>query len=42
VVEGGHHNLDGDPEEVVGDLVKRVGGFVEGLSKGGEDVESRL
>jgi fatty acid-binding protein DegV len=42
VVEGGHHNLDGDPEEVVGDLVKRVVGFVEGLSKGGEDVESRL
>ncbi|UPX17551.1 uncharacterized protein EKO05_0007900 [Ascochyta rabiei] len=31
VVEGGHHNLDGDPEEVVGDLVRRVVGFVEGL-----------
>lgn len=41
VVEGGHHNLDGDPEEVVGDLVKRVVGFVEGLSKNGE-AESRL
>lgn len=41
VVEGGHHNLDGDPEEVVGDLVKRVVGFVEGLSQSG-DAESRL
>lgn len=41
VVERGHHNLDGDPEEVVGDLVKRVVGFVEGLGKSG-DSESRL
>lgn len=39
IVQGGHHNLDGDPEEVVGDLVKRVVGFVEGL---GEGAESRL
>jgi hypothetical protein len=36
VVEGGHHNLDGDPEEVVGDLVKRVVGFVEGLDGSGD------
>ncbi|KAF2628349.1 DUF1749-domain-containing protein [Macroventuria anomochaeta] len=42
VVEGGHHNLNGDPEEVVGDLVKRVVGFVEGLGQGGEGLESRL
>ncbi|KAF3034536.1 hypothetical protein E8E11_001159 [Didymella keratinophila] len=41
VVEGGHHNLDGDPEEVVGDLVKRVVEFVDGLSLSGE-AESRL
>ncbi|KAH7385891.1 hypothetical protein BKA66DRAFT_63378 [Pyrenochaeta sp. MPI-SDFR-AT-0127] len=31
VVPGAHHNLDGDPEEVVQDLVKRVCGFVKGL-----------
>jgi pimeloyl-ACP methyl ester carboxylesterase len=31
VVPGAHHNLNGDPEEVVADLVKRVVGFVEGL-----------
>lgn len=36
VVQGAHHNLDGDPEEVVQDLVKRVLGFVEGLSKNSE------
>ena len=43
VVEGGHHNLDGDPEEVVGDLVRRVVGFVEGLEKGVDtDGGSRL
>ncbi|KAJ4370090.1 hypothetical protein N0V86_008825 [Didymella sp. IMI 355093] len=41
VVEGGHHNLDGDPEEVVGDLVKRVVGFVDELDRSGE-AESRL
>ncbi|KAF3047096.1 hypothetical protein E8E12_011198 [Didymella heteroderae] len=41
VIEGGHHNLDGDPEEVVGDLLKRVVGFVDGLDKSGE-AESRL
>ena len=33
LVEGGHHNLNGDPEEVVQDLVKRVVGFVSGLDK---------
>jgi pimeloyl-ACP methyl ester carboxylesterase len=33
VVPGAHHNLNGDPEEVVADLVKRVVGFVEGLEK---------
>lgn len=31
VVEGGHHNFDGDPEEVVGDLVGRVVRFLGGL-----------
>ncbi|EFQ93677.1 hypothetical protein CFE70_004790 [Pyrenophora teres f. teres 0-1] len=31
VVKGAHHNLDGDPEEVVEDLVRRVCGFVAGL-----------
>jgi pimeloyl-ACP methyl ester carboxylesterase len=36
VVEGAHHNLNGDPEEVVQDLVKRVVGFVEGLEKNSE------
>ncbi|KAF1927724.1 DUF1749-domain-containing protein [Didymella exigua CBS 183.55] len=41
VIEGGHHNLDGDPEEVVGDLVKRVVKFAEGLGKSKEG-ESRL
>jgi hypothetical protein len=41
IVEGGHHNLDGDPEEVVGDLVKRVVGFVDGLDGNGE-ADSRL
>ncbi|KAF9692961.1 hypothetical protein EKO04_009277 [Ascochyta lentis] len=34
VVEGGHHNFDGDPDEVVADLVRRVVGFVEGLGGG--------
>ncbi|KAL5119873.1 hypothetical protein ACEQ8H_002234 [Pleosporales sp. CAS-2024a] len=33
VVEGAHHNLNGDPEHVVQDLVKRVCGFIEGLDK---------
>jgi pimeloyl-ACP methyl ester carboxylesterase len=36
VVDGAHHNLNGDPEEVVQDLVKRVCGFVEGLEKNRE------
>ncbi|KAI4939997.1 uncharacterized protein J4E92_001284 [Alternaria infectoria] len=31
VIPGAHHNLDGDPEEVVQDLVRRVLGFVTGL-----------
>ncbi|KAI4962330.1 hypothetical protein J4E86_001363 [Alternaria arbusti] len=31
VIPGAHHNLDGDPEEVVQDLVRRVVGFVTGL-----------
>ncbi|KAF2126757.1 DUF1749-domain-containing protein [Dothidotthia symphoricarpi CBS 119687] len=31
VVEGAHHNLDGDPEEVVQELVRRVCGFLGGL-----------
>jgi hypothetical protein len=30
--------LDGDPEEVVGDLVRRVVGFVEGLGEGEKGV----
>ncbi|KAF1836270.1 DUF1749-domain-containing protein [Decorospora gaudefroyi] len=29
VIPGAHHNLEGDPEHVVQDLVKRVCGFVE-------------
>lgn len=33
VVQGAHHNLNGDSEEVVRDLVGRVVGFVEGLEK---------
>jgi pimeloyl-ACP methyl ester carboxylesterase len=36
VVEGAHHNLNGDPDEVVQDLVKRVVGFVEGVEKNSE------
>lgn len=36
VVEGASHNLNGDSEEVVQDLVKRVVGFVEGLDKNRE------
>jgi len=31
VIPGAHHNLDGDPEEVVQDLVRRVCGFVARL-----------
>lgn len=31
VVQGAHHNLDGDPEAVVGDLVARVVRFLAGL-----------
>jgi pimeloyl-ACP methyl ester carboxylesterase len=34
VIPGAHHNLDGDPEEVVQDLVKRVCGFIAGLDGG--------
>lgn len=37
VVQGAHHNLNGDPEEVVQDLVKRVVGFVKGVEGAGED-----
>lgn len=36
IVPGAHHNLDGDPEEVVLDLVKRVCGFLAGVEKGTE------
>jgi pimeloyl-ACP methyl ester carboxylesterase len=36
VVHGAHHNLNGDPEDVVQDLVKRVVGFVDGLGKNSE------
>jgi pimeloyl-ACP methyl ester carboxylesterase len=43
VVPGAHHNLNGDPEEVVADLVKRVVGFVEGLGENESSVAgSRL
>lgn len=42
VVEGGHHNLDGDPEEVVDDLVQRVVRFVQGLGRSGEGAGTRL
>jgi pimeloyl-ACP methyl ester carboxylesterase len=33
VVQGAHHNLDGDPEEVVTDLVCRVVRFLAGLEE---------
>jgi pimeloyl-ACP methyl ester carboxylesterase len=33
VVQGAHHNLDEDPDEVVQDLVKRVCGFLTGLDQ---------
>ncbi|KAI4704270.1 hypothetical protein J4E81_001335 [Alternaria sp. BMP 2799] len=33
VILGAHHNLDGDPEEVVQDLVRRVCGFVARLDR---------
>ncbi|KAL6708639.1 hypothetical protein ACN47E_002620 [Coniothyrium glycines] len=36
VVPGAHHNLDGDPEKVVQDLVQRVCGFVKVLEKNTE------
>lgn len=36
VVPGAHHNLNGDPEEVVKDLVERVVRFVEGLESKSE------
>lgn len=42
IVEGGHHNLDGDPEEVVRDLVQRVLGFLGGSGEGKEGAEARL
>lgn len=34
VVSGAHHNLEGDEDEVVADLVARVCGFVKGLEAG--------
>ncbi|KAF2817734.1 DUF1749-domain-containing protein [Mytilinidion resinicola] len=34
VVEGASHNLDGDPEKVVGDLVGRVGAFLGRVERG--------
>ncbi|KAI1671640.1 DUF1749 containing protein [Pyrenophora tritici-repentis] len=44
VVKGAHHNLDGDPEDVVEDLVRRVCGFVAGLEeeRGWKSAGSRL
>jgi hypothetical protein len=36
VVRSASHNLNGNPEEVVNDLVKRVVGFLEGLEKESE------
>ncbi|KAF1945884.1 DUF1749-domain-containing protein [Clathrospora elynae] len=44
VIPGAHHDLDGDPEDVVQDLVKRVCGFVSGVEKKHEwnSTESRL
>jgi len=44
IVEGAHHNLNGDPEEVVKGLVERVVGFVGGLgvSKNESGSGSRL
>ncbi|KAF2822244.1 DUF1749-domain-containing protein [Ophiobolus disseminans] len=40
VVPGAHHNLNGDPEEVVQDLVKRVVGFVESVEKNSDSVSA--
>ena len=34
VVEGASHNLNGDPDDVVNDLLKRVAGFVTRIEKG--------
>lgn len=34
VVEGASHNLNGQSEEIVGDLVRRVAGFLSRLEKG--------
>ncbi|KAF2799341.1 DUF1749-domain-containing protein [Melanomma pulvis-pyrius CBS 109.77] len=42
VVKGAHHNLDGDPEEVVQELVRRVLGFLEGVESGNVPGVSRL
>jgi hypothetical protein len=39
-VQGAHHNLNGDPEDVVRDLVGRVVGFVEGLEMEKSELES--
>jgi pimeloyl-ACP methyl ester carboxylesterase len=36
VIDGAHHNLVGDPEEVVQDLVKRVIGFTKTVEKHSE------
>lgn len=42
VVKGAHHNLDGDPEEVVQELVRRVLGFLKGVESGNVPGVSRL
>lgn len=44
VVDGAHHNLNGDPEGVVGDLVGRVVRFVKGVEgeEGGGGTGARL
>ncbi|KAH8722710.1 hypothetical protein GQ44DRAFT_807104 [Phaeosphaeriaceae sp. PMI808] len=41
VVPGAHHNLNGDPDDVVQDLVRRVVGFLKGVD-GTTDESSRL
>lgn len=42
IVKGAHHNLDGDPEEVVTDLVDRVVGYLGGLEEDTDGGEARL